>query len=557
MRVLRNRHCINIFKDVIDLYSFILYIRIKPSEIKTVGDVLGSESNWLLDTYKVFHGNFSNLELCDAQIAFKVDMKFGKGTLQALSQSRFLYADARIRLVQSSKKPWTVVDDLLKLHGTSFDFVRGINKSVEHVIYVMDEGVRLFEVIKRLLANRDFHGFVSSSSLEKRIDIMSEYAMTDTDGLTILPYSISYPINYECDQTSKATEINVMPFSSCAKVKVSELDIPWTQSTDGLVIKDLKIPSNEYYYIDHLHIMICVETFQKIVKHLQPKRTLDAEVIVSIISSSLSILSLLITLVVFCIIPKLRALLPGKNNMSFAAYLLVAQALLLVGSQGSFEQYTLSCKAVGIFIHYSWLCSMFWMNVCTYHMFRVLSQTKPMKTGQGWKQFIFYHIYVCIMSVLFVLANVISSVFIASNIGYGGKFCYIISEEKILLTFAIPTIFVVVLNLSMFLYVVIKIKRAPIIRRNVQNEQNQLIIFAKLSTVTGTTWIFGFLYIWSGIQALSYVFIILNASQGVFIMFAFILNRKVMLLFKERIGTWHKRRPKTQDNGTRTLSSKL
>jgi hypothetical protein len=60
-----------------------------------------------------------------------------------------------------------------------------------------------------------------------------------------------------------------------------------------------------------------------------------------------------------------------------------------------------------------------------------------------------------------------------------------------------------------------------------------LLIFAKLSTITGATWIFGLLYAWTNMVVFSYMFIVLNAGQGVFIMFAFIFNRRVFQMIKQ------------------------
>lgn len=99
------------------------------------------------------------------------------------------------------------------------------------------------------------------------------------------------------------------------KVNMSKQDIMWTEYTHGITVTDLEIGSNTYYYVHRDLIMICATMFQKLTAHLQPKRAIDAELVVYIASSSLSMLALLITFTVFCILPKLRATLPGKNNI--------------------------------------------------------------------------------------------------------------------------------------------------------------------------------------------------------------------------------------------------
>ena len=54
--------------------------------------------------------------------------------------------------------------------------------------------------------------------------------------------------------------------------------------------------------------------------------------------------------------------------------------------------------------------------------------------------------------------------------------------------------------------------------------------YARLSTLIGVTWIFGFINLLIRHDILEYLFIVLNASQGVFIMIAFVLNKRVCSL---------------------------
>ena len=557
MRAVQNGGCTNVYKAVDNAINYNVYIRLKPLSSLTAVDVFANDSNWIFYIESIFKANFSNLKLCEAQIMFKLEINYGKSTALALSRSRLKYVDAKVLLNEEmGKEPWAVADKLLKLHGTNVNIVRNENTTTTYTIYVLDNDDRIFDITKTLLGNPEFQSnFKASQTPEKRIEIMSKYALTDTDGLTKLPYTASSYFDHFCYQ--KTHDIDVIRFSSCPKVNLSKEDVPWTNDLDGIVFNTLKIPSNTYFFIDHLHIMICTEMFQKIVDHMTPERSFTSEVIVSIICSSLSIISLLLTFVVYCLIPKLRTPLPGKNNMSLTASLLLAQILQLVGSLGSFEQFSTPCKVVGVLIHFVWLCAVFWMNVCTYHMFRVLTNTQASMGDYGLKTFLFYTLYTCLMSVVFVLANVISSTLTSSNLGYGGKFCYIISREQLLYTFVLPTLVIIVINISLFVAVIIKIKRAPNIRKHVKNERQDIVILAKLSTITGLSWVFGFLFLWSGVQAFSYIFTILNAGQGVFILLAFVASRKVWNLFKERLKISNKRHQKSSDLSQRTHSSKL
>ena len=51
----------------------------------------------------------------------------------------------------------------------------------------------------------------------------------------------------------------------------------------------------------------------------------------------------------------------------------------------------------------------------------------------------------------------------------------------------------------------------------------------------GFTWIFGYIAAFTDVEALWYIYIILNSLQGVFIFIAFIFNRRVGLLWSKKL----------------------
>ena len=137
-----------------------------------------------------------------------------------------------------------------------------------------------------------------------------------------------------------------------------------------------------------------------------------------------------------------------------------------------------------------------------------------------------------------VVANLAAAVLVCINIivsvtsggpgfGYGGQPCYISDKLMILYTIAIPLGVVIICNFLMFLYVIIKVSRLPDVKKNTKHERKNIIIFAKLSTLTGLTWAFAYIYQWTEVKAFAYLFIVANASQDLFIMFSFIINKRV------------------------------
>jgi hypothetical protein len=95
---------------------------------------------------------------------------------------------------------------------------------------------------------------------------------------------------------------------------------------------------------------------------------------------------------------------------------------------------------------------------------------------------------------------------------------------------AIPLGLIITANLGMFSYVVWSVSRIPDMAHKSSNERRNLLIFAKLSTLTGITWLFGFLYQFTNVLLFAYFYIVFNAGQGVFIMISFVNKRTLDML---------------------------
>ncbi|XP_052088553.1 probable G-protein coupled receptor Mth-like 1 [Mytilus californianus] len=192
--------------------------------------------------------------------------------------------------------------------------------------------------------------------------------------------------------------------------------------------------------------------------------------------------------------------------------------------------------------------SVFWMHICTVHMFRVFFSMKMKPTvKQSKRVIVVYSLYAAIIPGLLVASNI--TYYLASDqnkqttgyLGYGGYKCYITLTNMVLITFAIPIGILLVSNIVLFCLVIYKLENLPEVNSNNGKGRNMFIIYAKLTCLTGITWIFGFIYEWIRISALSYTFILLNASQGLFIFLSFCCNNRVrsMICFKCRGSDTH------------------
>ncbi|KAK6183151.1 hypothetical protein SNE40_010682 [Patella caerulea] len=135
---------------------------------------------------------------------------------------------------------------------------------------------------------------------------------------------------------------------------------------------------------------------------LEPHRA-DFEHMFSIFQLTILVVSLLplfLTFLTYRIFPDLRTL-PAQNNMALVVCLFLAQLLLVIGSYLPTD--TIVCKIFGVLIHYSWLCVVFWMNVCSFHMFSVFRALKAARSSSSPKRMKKYALYANGLPLLIVV----------------------------------------------------------------------------------------------------------------------------------------------------------
>ncbi|XP_045190638.2 uncharacterized protein LOC123547531 [Mercenaria mercenaria] len=537
--VLQHGICVDVFEQLQKI-TYTTFLRLTPASHLPITDAFAVADHVISNVGGILDGS----TLCSVQMLYKTDMVFNESDLSGVENSSLLYFDTRFQFqVENYHDPSYIVEKIINLHNSMQKvWMKTKNQSVIFKIQIRDVNPRTFDMIDFLSRSEEINdAFYLSSEDAEELNItylIQNHIAFENDNLAIFPHLWSYDAVGFCDIRGK--DFKIFRLTTCPKVNISKLDLPWKKDTDGVsMLKgDFVIDSSEYGFVDEDHIIVCADKYKQYMVHvlqLKQKEQISMESIISIICSLLSILALCFTFFVFCFFPKLRETIPGKNNMSLIFTLLLAQSLYLVGSFSGLRRKSTECVVLGILIHFSWLVALFWMNICTFHMFRVLARTKVISHSSGIRKMIIYHLYAQLMAAMFVSINIGLSYTKSGDLGYGRVTCYISSQEMIIYTFGIPAGLIVLSNVCMFIFVVIKIKRSPSVQKSVQNERNDIIVFVKLSTITGATWVFGLLYIWTNLTTMSYIFIVLNASQGVFIMFAFVINKRVFDLFKNKL----------------------
>ncbi|XP_053372745.1 uncharacterized protein LOC128546348 [Mercenaria mercenaria] len=339
----------------------------------------------------------------------------------------------------------------------------------------------------------------------------------------------------------------LLPVFLCPVVELNTSFYNVTYNTIGVFIKeyDTEIRRSEYIKTNS-SVIICTETFRLLTeaKRLKPKPTQKNDEmnsalqntpqgILSLVCSSFSIVCSAITLIVYVRIKSIRTQ-PGINNISLIMCLICAQAFFQFGIGQSENTPLYICSLLGVLIHYFWLVTILWMNVCSFHMFRVFCQLRSVDHTQNvLRTTCFYWFYTLSAALVPILVNIVVMYVTSGVIGYGGKLCYISEYKMVGYCFSLPVAVVIIANLFMFLVTIQRISSQPEVNKERREEKKYLLIYAKMSTLTGATWIFGFLYFFTNFSAFEYIFIILNAGQGIFLFLSFVCNARVMRLLRK------------------------
>ncbi|XP_046554440.1 putative adhesion G protein-coupled receptor E4P [Haliotis rubra] len=283
-----------------------------------------------------------------------------------------------------------------------------------------------------------------------------------------------------------------------------------------------------------------------------------AKQILSVVCVSLSLICLLLTFITYCVFPTLRSL-PGKNNMFLVGCLFLAQLLFQFGIDRT--ENNIVCTIIGVFIHFMWLCVMFWMNVCSFHMLRVFAVQNiiPQSRTRHTKALLRYSLYAFGSAALVVAVTVtVSSVLSGgTDVGYGGIVCYLTSNKLVGFSFVLPLSVIVMMNLTFFVVTIRAISKIENIKKHHgMKERHNVYVYIKLSSLTGMFWIVAILAEVFQQDVLIYISIILNGSLGVLLFICYIANRRVYDLWK---GIFNKLRPKRplEDSRNATVSTSI
>ncbi|XP_076458526.1 uncharacterized protein LOC143292224 [Babylonia areolata] len=265
---------------------------------------------------------------------------------------------------------------------------------------------------------------------------------------------------------------------------------------------------------------------------------------VSVVCQSLSVVSLFLVLCTYCLFPELRTL-PGKNTLALVVTLLLAMLTFQLGVAR--VELPTACLVLGVLIHYLLLSSFTWMMVCSFHMYRIfthlLHHAHTHRADQDRSTLARYVMVATAVPALVVcltlLVNYLAHRHRCSlDLGYGVGVCYLSNRWSLLLASVLPISLVMLVNLVLFICTVVALRSFSVNRRRlVRQPHRQLLVYIRMSTVTGINWLVGLAAVHVRVDSpvMWHVFSVLCGLQGVYVFVAFICNERVYRLFRHSL----------------------
>lgn len=251
----------------------------------------------------------------------------------------------------------------------------------------------------------------------------------------------------------------------------------------------------------------------------------------------LSIICLVLHLVVFYLLPKLRNT-PARSLAAYCCSLLVAFLCLDLDKRWGL------CRVTAFILHYTLLCCFTWMLLMSYNCWlstyratTKLRQTSDHKSNRfAWYFVIAFFVPMVIVGIGAFLEHASHDVVpCAWRPKYGsGGYCFIGSKECFLALFIIPSSTLFVLNDLFFAHTAYLIYFNQSRSTVKKQERINFKLYFRLALIMGSTWIFGSLYTLTEWDIMQILFILLNLSQGIFIFIAFTLQKRNLKMLRSK-----------------------
>jgi hypothetical protein len=176
------------------------------------------------------------------------------------------------------------------------------------------------------------------------------------------------------------------------------------------------------------------------------------QTVLSLVVLSLSMLCLVLTLLVYSLLPALRTM-PGLNTMGTCVALFVAQLSLVLASERVLAGTGGWCFALGVVVHGSWLSVFCWNSLCSLHMFRAFSAKTFHRASSSLRRRVARNVALTTLGPGVVVAAVVAGRYGASGgttLGYSDVLCYLDGPMLVGLTMVFPVALLLTVNIILF-----------------------------------------------------------------------------------------------------------
>ena len=369
------------------------------------------------------------------------------------------------------------------------------------------------------------------------------------------------PINHVCRQTI-CPEGFATHQESCTVVQNISLTEANNSSNDSLVMCDnrfIVLRESEFELLDNDTLLFRNEAFEIvgyndsspiICSNFTQNGTISQNMtvfnysyppifsVLTYVCCSLSVVGCILVLLTYSLFKELRTL-PGQILMNLVSTILATCLFLLVGIPiAVVAEKDELCEATAILLHWLILSQFSWMSIMSFELLRTFyraSRLHPVEEKSKKDKLLLLYLLIgwgipILITFIVLLVN-----FTTDMIQYGKYgFCWIGHVPSFYIVFVAPVALSIVFNGTTLITTFILLFKASRSQAKLKNRKrtSYLRISLCVFSITGLTWIFGFLAILIGDDWAWYAFIILTSTQGLVICTAFIFTQKVAGLYR-------------------------
>ncbi|KAI8496209.1 hypothetical protein Bbelb_260500, partial [Branchiostoma belcheri] len=210
------------------------------------------------------------------------------------------------------------------------------------------------------------------------------------------------------------------------------------------------------------------------------------------------------------------------------------------------------CIVFAILLHYLLLTAFTSMNALSMDLF--LTFRDDLDRAKLYK----YVLYTWMVPALVVVATVIVEFGSSVRVGYGDS-CWIGNPMGSLVAFGVPVFCALLVNVVLVTSALVAIRKSFEIANAAmsRSQSSKAWVYLRISFLMGLTWILGFIYPYVNSRVVEYIFIVMNASQGLLMTVTMTLTGDVLEKWKSAIRACFGLGDPQQDNGaTATVGTK-